>query len=157
MALRECDWCGSQVPDSRFCIRCGNELNLEKQTGALSRFDQSVSSIRGLSSVSRGLSGVFSLPGAGEPPSSLSGVRRAFAAAPGESVLRPSIVSTVFPQLPQSSMAVFRLCLGLGSATVLVLGLAKLYPVALLVAAILLPALAVVYFYDVNIFEAQPL
>ncbi len=156
MALRQCDWCGSQVPDSRFCIRCGNELNPEKQTGALSRFGQSVSGIRGLSGVSRSLSGVFSLPGAGEPPSSLSGVRRAFAAAPGESVLQPSIVSTVFPQLPQSSMAVFRICLGLGSATILVLGLAKLYPVALMMAAILLPLLAIVYFYDVNVFETQP-
>jgi hypothetical protein len=90
-------------------------------------------------------------------PTSLSGVRRAFAAAPDESVLRPTIVSTIFPQLPRPSMGVFRLCLGLGVATVLVLGLAKLYPIALIAGALLLPMLVVLYLVNVNVFEEQPL
>ena len=90
-------------------------------------------------------------------PSSLSGVRRAFAAAPNESVLRPTIVSTIFPQLPRPSMAMFRTCLALGLATVLVLGLAKLYPVALIAGAVLLPVLVVLYMVDVNVFEEQSL
>ena len=106
----------------------------------------------GASAVGRGLSGVLRID-----PASLSGVRRAFAAAPNESVLRPTIVSTIFPQLPRPSMAMFRTCLGLGLATVLVLGLAKLYPVALIAGAVLLPVLVVLYMVDINVFEDQSL
>src|SRR3979490_3071337 len=103
MALRRCEHCGSEVPASRFCIRCGHEH--EGGESALSR----VSRVPGASAGGRGLSGVLSLD-----PSSLSGVRRAFAAAPHESVLRPTIVSTIFPQLPLPPMAVLRNCLSLG-------------------------------------------
>jgi ribosomal protein L32 len=146
MALRKCEHCGSEVPDSRFCIRCGHEH--EGGQTALSQFSR----VPGASAVGRSLSGVFSID-----PSSLSGVRRAFAAAPHESVLRPTIVSTIFPHLPRPSMAVFRICLALGVATVLVLGLAKLYPVALIAGALLLPVLVVMYMVDVNVFEEQSL
>jgi ribosomal protein L32 len=146
MALRKCEHCGHEVPASRFCIRCGHQLEGGEQ--ALSRFTR----VPGSSAVGRGVSGVFSLD-----PTSLSGVRRAFAAAPNESVLRPTIVSTIFPQLPRPSMGVFRACLGLGLATVLVLGLAKLYPIALVAAAILFPLLVVLYLVDVNVFEQQSL
>ncbi len=144
MALRKCEHCGLEVPDSRFCIRCGHEH--EGGQTALSRISQ----IPGASTVGRGLSGVLAVD-----PSSLSGVRRAFAAAPNESVLRPTIVSTIFPQLPRPSMAVFRACLGFGLATVLVLGLAGLYPVALIAGAVLLPVLVVLYMVDINVFEEQ--
>ncbi|HUO72046.1 MAG TPA: zinc ribbon domain-containing protein [Solirubrobacteraceae bacterium] len=146
MALTKCEHCGSEVPASRFCIRCGHEL--EGGETALSQFSR----VPGASAVGRGLSGVLSID-----PSSLSGVRRAFAAAPHESVLRPTIVSTIFPQLPRPSMAAFRTCLGLGLASVLVLGLAGLYPVALIAGAVLLPVLVVLYMVDVNVFEEQSL
>lgn len=146
MALRRCANCGQEVPDSRFCIRCGHEL--EGGESALSR----ISRVPGASAVGRGMSGVLKID-----PASLSGVRRAFAAAPNESVLRPTIVSTIFPQLPHPSMATFRICLGLGLGTVLMLGLAGLYPVALIAAAVLLPLLVVVYMFDVNVFEDLPL
>lgn len=146
MALRRCDNCGQQVPASRFCIRCGYEL--EGGAPALSR----ISRVPGASAVGRGLSGVLSLD-----PTSLSGVRRAFAAAPHESVLRPTIVSTIFPQLPRPSMTVFRMCLALGAGTVLVLGLAKLYPIGLIAAAVLLPMLVALYMVDINVFEQQSL
>ncbi len=146
MALRTCDHCGNEVPASRFCIRCGHEH--EGGESALS----GISRVPGASAVGRGLSGVLKID-----PASLSGVRRAFAAAPNESVLRPTIVSTIFPQLPRPSMAMFRTCLGLGLATVLVLGLAKLYPVALIAGAVLLPVLVVLYMVDINVFEEQSL
>jgi hypothetical protein len=146
MALRTCDNCGNEVPASPFCIRCGHEH--EGGRTALTRFSR----VPGASTVGRGLSGVMRID-----PTSLSGVRRAFAAAPDESVLRPSIVSSLFPQLPRPSMAVFRTCLALGVATVLVLGLAKLYPVALIAGALLLPMLVVLYMVDVNVFEEQSL
>lgn len=153
MALRKCDHCGNEVPDSRFCIRCGFELAGGKE--ALSRIGPSAGASgvsRGLSGVGRGLSGVLNMD-----PTSLSGVRRAFAAAPEESVLRPTIVSTIFPQLPRPAMGVFRLCLGIGIAIVLVLGLAKLYPIGLLAGAVLLPMLVVLYMHNVNVFEEQSL
>jgi hypothetical protein len=146
MALRNCEHCGNEVPASRFCIRCGHEH--EGGDSALS----GISRVPGASLVGRGLSGVMNID-----PTSLSGVRRAFAAAPNESVLRPTIVSTLFPQLPRPSMAVFRTCLGLGLATVLVLGVAGLYPVALIAGAVLLPMLVVLYMIDVNVFEEQSL
>src|SRR5450755_2119566 len=146
MALRTCEHCANEVPASRFCIRCGHEH--EGGESALS----GISRVPGASAVGRSLSGVLKID-----PTSLSGVRRAFAAAPNESVLRPTIVSTLFPQLPRPSMAVFRTCLGLGLATVLVLGLAKLYPVALIAGAVLLPMLVVLYMIDVNVFEEQSL
>jgi hypothetical protein len=50
----------------------------------------------------------------------------------------------------------FRVSLALGVATVLVLGLLKLYPVGLIAAAVLLPALAILYFYDVSVYEDTP-
>jgi hypothetical protein len=142
----KCENCGNEVPASRFCIRCGHEH--EGGESALS----GISRVPGASAVGRGLSGVMKID-----PTSLSGIRRAFAAAPNESVLRPTIVSTLFPQLPHPSMAVFRLCLGLGVATVLVLGLAGLYPIALIAGALLLPMLVVLYMVDVNVFEEQSL
>jgi ribosomal protein L32 len=142
MALRRCENCGHEVPASRFCIRCGYELEAGER--ALSR----LSRVPGASAVGRGVSGVLSLD-----PASLSGVRRAFAAAPSESVLRPAIVSTIFPKLPHSSMRAFRTCLALGAAAVLVLGVAKLYPVALIAAAVMLPTLVIIYMFDVNVFE----
>jgi hypothetical protein len=146
MALRTCEHCGNEVPASRFCIRCGHEH--DGGESALS----GISRVPGASAVGRGLSGVLRID-----PTSLSGVRRAFAAAPNESVLRPTIVSTIFPQLPRPSMVMFRTCLGLGLATVLVLGLAKLYPVALIAGAVLLPVLVVLYMVDINVFEEQSL
>jgi hypothetical protein len=146
MALRTCEHCGNEVPASRFCIRCGHQH--DGGQSALS----GISRVPGASAVGRGLSGVLRID-----PTSLSGVRRAFAAAPNESVLRPTIVSTIFPQLPRPSMAMFRTCLGLGVATVLVLGLAKLYPVALIAGAVLLPVLVVLYMVDINVFEEQSL
>ena len=142
MALTHCENCGNEVPASRFCIRCGNEL--EGGQEALSR----IGSMPGSSVAARGVSGVFNID-----PRSLSGVRRAFAAAPDESVLRPSVVSTIFPQLPHASMRAFRTCLALGVATVLALGLAKLFPIALIAGAVMLPVLVVIYMFDVNVFE----
>jgi ribosomal protein L32 len=145
MALTQCGNCGNEVPASRFCIRCGHELDGGARSLGSSR-------VPGAAAIGRGLSGVMKID-----PTSLSGVRRAFAAAPNESVLRPTIVSTLFPQLPHPSMAVFRTCLGLGLATVLVLGLAGLYPIALIAGAVLLPMLVVLYMVDVNVFEEQSL
>src|SRR5919202_318811 len=152
MALTHCEWCEHEVPDSAFCYRCGHQLGNPPESRGLSRTSKVVSQP---SLIQRGVSGVLGIPQG--RPESLSGVRRAFAAAPNESVLRPSIVSTIFPQLPRPDMFAFRVSLGLGAATVLLLGVLKLYPIALIAAAIMVPALAILYFYDVNIYEDNPL
>ncbi|MEA2479487.1 MAG: hypothetical protein QOJ07_1409 [Thermoleophilaceae bacterium] len=150
MALTRCEWCEHQVPDSNFCVRCGHELHTSTEARGMSG---TMSRPGAFSGIARTMSGVLRIP---ERPASLSGVRRAFAASPNESVLRPSIVSTIFPQLPQPSMIAFRVSLAIGLATVLLLGVLKLYPVGLIAAAVMLPALAALYFYDVSVYEDQP-
>jgi len=151
MALTHCEWCEHEVPDSAFCYRCGHQLGDPPESRGLSGTSKVVAKP---SMIQRGISGVMGIPQG--RPESLSGVRRAFAAAPDESVLRPSIVSTIFPQLPKPDMVAFRASLALGSATVLLLGVLKLYPIALIAAAIMVPALAILYFYDVNVYEDNP-
>src|SRR5215212_8845803 len=151
MALTRCEWCDHEVPDSTFCYRCGHQLGDPPESRGLSGTSTTISKP---SMIQRGVSGVLGIPQG--RPESLSGVRRAFAAAPNESVLRPSIVSTIFPQLPKPDMVAFRASLALGAATVLVLGALKLYPIALIAAAIMVPALAILYFYDVNVYEDSP-
>jgi hypothetical protein len=81
----------------------------------------------------------------------------AFAAAPNERVLGPSLVSTLFPRLPRSHLGTFRIGLALGIGLVGGLTVAGLYPVALAVAAAIVPALIVVYVYAVDVYEDEPL
>jgi ribosomal protein L32 len=83
--------------------------------------------------------------------------QRNFAAAPAESRFLPEVVSTIFPQLPQASLLAFRIALTAG--VVLVGGLAalELFPLALIAAAALVPLLTVVYLYDVDVYEDEPM
>lgn len=79
-----------------------------------------------------------------------------FAAAPNERAGSPRIVSTLFPQLPRADMDAFRIALLVGLAGVVALTVARLFPVAILSAALLVPLLTVVYLYDVDVYEDQP-
>ena len=90
---------------------------------------------------------------AAAPPSRTRG---AFAAAPQERLNVPRLVSTLFPQLPRSSMASFQGALAFGIVVVLVLALLRILPVALIAAAVLLPLLTLLYLYDVDIYEDEP-
>jgi hypothetical protein len=82
--------------------------------------------------------------------------RTQFAAAPGERRNEPRIISTLFPQLPRHSTRHFRDALLLGTVLVVVLGVLRLFPVALISAALLLPLLSTLYFYDIDIYEGEP-
>ena len=82
--------------------------------------------------------------------------RAQFAAAPGQRRLAPWLVSTLFPHLPHRSMRDFRIALAAGAAVVIVLAAVRLFPIALLVAAALMPLLTALYFYDVDIYEGEP-
>ncbi len=53
-------------------------------------------------------------------------------------------------------MASFRAALGLGLAVVVALGVARLYPLALVAAAVVVPLLTVLYLYDVDVYEDEP-
>jgi hypothetical protein len=93
---------------------------------------------------------------AGESEHSPARARGDFVAAPNERLSLPFIVSSLFPQLPRADMVSFRATLGLGTATVVVLVLFGLFPVAVLAAALLIPLLTVIYLYDVDVYEDEP-
>jgi hypothetical protein len=82
--------------------------------------------------------------------------RSQFAAAPAEREYVPWLVSTLFPQLPHHSDRHFRLALLGGAVVVIALAAFRLFPMAVIVAALLMPLLTVVYFYDVDIYEESP-
>ena len=131
----ECRNCGELVPAGHFCVRCGEPL---PESG----------------------SGASEATGAAPAGATASAGRRrmgAFAAAPNERVLGPSFVSTLFPRLPRSHLGTFRIGLALGIGLVGGLTVAGLYPVALAVAAAIVPALIVVYVYAVDVYEDEPL
>jgi ribosomal protein L32 len=83
--------------------------------------------------------------------------RRRFAAAPDERVTTPALISTFFPQLPSADMRSFRLAFAAGVAIIVALALAGLFPVAIVSAAVLVPLLMVMYLYDVDVYEDEPI
>ena len=82
--------------------------------------------------------------------------RRQFAAAPRERRNAPWLVSTLFPQLPRHSERHFHIALAGGAALVIALGVLRLFAIALIGAALLMPLLTALYFYDVDIYEGEP-
>jgi hypothetical protein len=89
----------------------------------------------------------------------VAGARRpgAYAAAPSEGVARVALVSTLLPQLPAADLDAFRFALFGGFAVLLGLVAVGAYPVALVGAAVLVPALVVLYVYSVDVYEETPL
>jgi hypothetical protein len=83
--------------------------------------------------------------------------RRRFAAAPDERVRAVALVSTLFPQLPRADMRTFRLAFAAGVAIIVGLALLGYFPIALAAAAVLVPLLMVLYLWDVDIYEDEPL
>lgn len=81
---------------------------------------------------------------------------RGFAAAPNEPRFAPRL-STLFPQLPRTEMETFQAAAGLGTAAIVVLALFKLFPLALVVAAVLTPLLLILYLWEVDLYEDEPL
>lgn len=86
-----------------------------------------------------------------------SGAKRRYGAAPEEAALSVHLASTLFPQLPRDDLAAFRLILLLGVTAVVTLAVLGLYPVAVVAAAVLVPLIMVVYLYDVDLYEDEPM
>ena len=82
--------------------------------------------------------------------------RHAFAAVPSESVAHLSVVSTLFPHLTHRRGGAFRWSLVGGSALVVLLAAAHLFAPATAVATFLLPALYLLYLYEVEVYESEP-
>jgi len=89
----------------------------------------------------------------------VKGARRsgAYAAAPAEGVARVALVSTLLPQLPAADLDAFRFALFGGFAVLVGLVAIGAYPVALVGAALLVPALVVLYVYSVDVYEETPI
>ena len=82
--------------------------------------------------------------------------RRRFAAAPREQAWAPHVLSTIFPQLPESDMRFFAAAAALGAAVAAGLALARFFPLALTVACVLVPVLLLLYLYAVDVYENEP-
>jgi hypothetical protein len=79
------------------------------------------------------------------------GTGQTFRAAPHEHRWLPAITSSLFPHLPRADMRHYRIAMGVGTAIVVALGIAGLFPLALAGAAVLIPVLAALYLHDVDV------
>lgn len=82
--------------------------------------------------------------------------RHAFAAVPSESVAHLAIVTTLFPHLAHRRGGAFRWALLGGTAAVVLLAALQLFAPATAVATFLLPALYLLYLYEVEVYENEP-
>ncbi|MBV9100745.1 MAG: PrsW family intramembrane metalloprotease [Candidatus Dormibacteraeota bacterium] len=89
-----------------------------------------------------------------------AGARRrlhAYAAAPHEPVLRPLLISTLFPHLPHRHTHLFRDMLLGGIVLVAILCAVRVFAAATVAAAVLLPILYLLYLFEVEVYEREPL
>ena len=80
----------------------------------------------------------------------------AYAADPRESVFTLTIISTIFPHLPPRRAIVARWALIIGVLVVVGIALGRYAPIAIVLGAALLPVLYLIYFYDVAVYEDEP-
>lgn len=79
-----------------------------------------------------------------------------FAAAPGENVLQPAIVSALFPQLPSRSRVPFRFSLGLVVAVLIAFSLLQWYVPMLALAIFAPPTLVAIYLVESRLLGDLP-
>jgi RsiW-degrading membrane proteinase PrsW (M82 family) len=77
----------------------------------------------------------------------------AFAVAPGEHLLQPSLMTTLFPQLPHRARAPFRAGAAFLLAAIVVLGLLRLQAPLIAVASLGVPLLFLIYLYEVDVYD----
>jgi hypothetical protein len=85
------------------------------------------------------------------------GPRARFRASPDERRLSPHVTSSLFPRLPRAELRGFAFALLIAISTVVALAFADAFPLAIVVAAVSVPTLSVIYLYDVDVYEDQPL
>lgn len=77
----------------------------------------------------------------------------AFAVAPGEHLLQPSLITTLFPQLPHRARGPFRAGAAFLLAAIVVLGLLRLQSPLIAVAALGVPLLFLIYLHEVDVYD----
>jgi RsiW-degrading membrane proteinase PrsW (M82 family) len=82
--------------------------------------------------------------------------RHAFAAMPNEPVVHFNVISTLFPHLPHRRGGPFRWAMVAGIVFVLLLVALSLYAPATGVATAMLPALYLLYLYEVEVYQHEP-
>ncbi|HUQ44599.1 MAG TPA: PrsW family intramembrane metalloprotease [Candidatus Limnocylindria bacterium] len=82
--------------------------------------------------------------------------RRRFAAAPNESLVSPSLLTTFFPHLGERGVNEFRWALGAGLLVLLGLYVLGLITAAFIVAAILVPLVYLLYLYEARVYRDAP-
>ncbi|SDS10110.1 Membrane proteinase PrsW, cleaves anti-sigma factor RsiW, M82 family [Friedmanniella luteola] len=86
-----------------------------------------------------------------------SGRRHSFAVKPDEPVASFALISSIMPRGAGQRPQTYRLALTVALAVALVAALFGAMPIAVLVAAFAIPVVYVVYLYDVNLWEDEPL
>ncbi len=85
-----------------------------------------------------------------------SGAVRGYAANPSESVTSLAVVSTVMPYAAARAPQTYKLALAAGLAVPVVALFLGALPFALVTAAFVVPVVYIVYLYDVNMWEDEP-
>jgi RsiW-degrading membrane proteinase PrsW (M82 family) len=82
--------------------------------------------------------------------------RHVFAINPAEHLYHPSIVSTFFPHLSRQRTHQVRWLLFLALLVVLVVSIGRLVPLAIVLAALLMPLFYLFYFFDAQLYGNEP-
>ena len=83
--------------------------------------------------------------------------RRSFAARPDEPVASFALVSSIMPRGSGQRPQTYRIALTIALAVALVAAIFGAMPIAVLVAAFAVPIVYIVYIYDVNLWEDEPI
>ncbi len=83
--------------------------------------------------------------------------RRSFAAKPDEPVASFALVSTIMPRGAGERPQTYRIALTIAIVVALVAAIFGALPIAILVAAFAVPIVYIVYLYDVNLWEDEPI
>lgn len=82
--------------------------------------------------------------------------RKSFAVKPDEPVASFNVISTIMPRGAGQRPQTYRIALGIGIVVALVAAIFGALPIAILVAAFTIPIVYIVYLYDVNLWEDEP-
>jgi RsiW-degrading membrane proteinase PrsW (M82 family) len=84
------------------------------------------------------------------------GRKKAYAAKPDEPVASFKLVSTIMPQGAGRQPYTYRLALGIALALTVITAALGALPVAIMIAAFAIPIVYILYLYDVNLWEDEP-
>jgi hypothetical protein len=83
--------------------------------------------------------------------------RRSFAAKPDEPVASFALISTIMPRSVGQRPQTYRIALTVALVAALIAAIFGALPIAVLIAAFAIPVVYIVYLYDVNLWEDEPL